>query len=82
MQTHERRRLLENIDILVRKPGAATSTTMVDVLNDMGALFSELLDRRIVILPTMLHPDNEAAREKFDQSVLGTNQEQPKEDTQ
>lgn len=74
MQTHERRRLLENIDILIRKPAAAGETTMVDVLSDLGALFSELLGEPVLIVPTIVHPTNQAAQGKFNQTVQGKSQ--------
>lgn len=76
MQANEKRRLLENIDILVRKPAAAGETTMAEVLADLGALYSELCGEPVLIVPTIVHPTNQAAQDKFNQTVQGTNPEQ------
>lgn len=76
MEVHERRRLLENIDILVRKPATANETTMAEVLADLGALFSELCAEPVIIVPTFAHPANQYAQDKFNKTVQGTNPEQ------
>lgn len=77
MQVNERRRLLENIDILVRKPSRATGTTAVEVLNDISALFSELCGRKVVLIPVCANIEgNQEKSDNFKETVQGTNPEQ------
>lgn len=79
MTQTERRRLLKNINRLVRQSSKADVKTMATVLNDLGALYSDLLDRSVVIVAGVDHPDNRAAQDKFINTVRGTNQEQGKD---
>jgi len=76
MTQTERRRLLKNVNRLVRQSSKADAETMARVLNDMGALYSELLNRSVVIVAGIDHPANRATNDKFINTVRGTNQEQ------
>lgn len=76
MTQTERRRLLKNINRLVRQSSKADVKTMATVLNDLGALYSDLLDSSVVIVAGVDHLDNRATQDKFINTVRGTNQEQ------
>lgn len=45
----EKRRLLENINILVTAPGKATAETLIHFKEDMNKLFSEIFQEDVQI---------------------------------
>lgn len=49
LQVHEKRRLLEIINILVTAPGKATAETLIHFKEDMNKLFSEIFQEDVQI---------------------------------
>ena len=77
MTQTERRRLLKNINRLVRQSSKADVKTMATVLNDLGSLYSEYCGRKVTFLAVCAEvPGNQEQLDNFKTTVLGTNQEQ------
>lgn len=77
MQPHERRRLLANIETLVKRPAQAKVETMSEVLDDLGSLYSEYCGRKVTFLAVCADvPDNQEHLDEFKKNLTGTKQEQ------
>lgn len=50
MNAAEKRRLLENIGLLVKTPARADEGTVQDLFNDLGKLFSEILSKDVQVV--------------------------------
>lgn len=83
MKAHDRhikrRRLLTNIETLVKRPAQADVKTMSDVLDDLGALYSEHCGRKVTFLAVCAEvPGNQEQLDEFKKTITGTKQEQGK----
>lgn len=77
MQIHERFRLLESINILVKQPAQADAAMMAQVLDDLGSLYSEYCGRKVTFLAVCAEvPDNQEQLDEFKKNLTGTKQEQ------
>lgn len=77
MTQTERRRLLANIETLVKRPALAKVETMSEVLDDLGSLYSEYCGRKVTFLAVCAEVSgNQEQLDEFKKNLTGTKQEQ------